>query len=251
MFGLKKKKEQPFVSAVIAAAGESTRMDGIDKQLAMLIDGMPVIAHSILQFQNCPGISEIIVVCRAADIAEYYRIVQDFGLDKVVSVVAGGKERQDSVSLGIEACSPNAAYYAIHDGARPLVTPELIGQCITDAIEHGAAALGVEVKDTVKTEKGGFIAATLERSSLRLIQTPQIFDAALYRRALAQAKSHGRVYTDDCRLVEQTGGKVFITRGSFDNIKITTPGDIIHANAILTYRGGIDIFGQAEAGGYL
>jgi len=245
MFG-KKKKTVPFISAVIAAAGEGRRMGGIDKQQVMLLDGMPVIAHSIRQFQECPRIAEIIVVCQEENVADYYHIIRDFDLDKVASVVAGGEERQSSVFAGISACNPDADFYAVHDGARPLVLLEIIESCISEAIKHGAAAVGVPVKDTIKIEgKTGFINSTVDRSTLRAIQTPQIFEAKAYHRAMSLAKSRGHTYTDDCQLMEHAGKDVFIAPGSYDNIKITTPEDIAHANAILSYRmGGLGMFGQ-------
>lgn len=234
----KKSKQKPvYISAVIVAAGAGTRMGGLDKQQLVLMDGAPVVARSVQQFQDSPRISEIVVVCREDEVANYYHILRDFGLDKVASVVAGGPQRQDSVFNGIAACSKDAEFYAIHDGARPLITPEQIENCISDAMEYGAAAVGIPVKDTIKVEsRDGFVQSTPDRSSLKAIQTPQIFESKLYRRAMSKASAEKRSYTDDCQLVEHAGGKVFITEGSYENIKITTPEDIAHANAILAFR---------------
>ena len=234
---LKRKKDKlPFISAVVVAAGSGTRMGMPDKLLLELGD-MPVIAHSLAAFCDCRRISEIILVCREEEVAGYYHLVQDYGLVAVRKVVAGGKERQDSVFAGIAACSPDADYFAIHDGARPLVTPELVGECIDAAIEHGAAAAGVPVKDTIKiANTDGFIESTPDRSKLYAIQTPQIFEAKLYRLAMAGAIHIGRSFTDDCQLVEQAGHKVYIANGSYENIKITTPEDIATAHALLEYR---------------
>jgi 2-C-methyl-D-erythritol 4-phosphate cytidylyltransferase len=246
VFGLPtyKKRKSAFVSAIIVAAGAGSRMGGVDKQQIMLLDGVPIVARSIQQFQDCPRIAEIVVVCREEEIANFYHILRDFGLDKVVSVVAGGAQRQNSVFAGIAACSEEADFFAIHDGARPLILPEQIENCLSAAMEYGAAAVGVPVKDTIKIETPDhFIKATPDRGSLKAIQTPQIFAAKLYREAMGQAKAAGRFYTDDCQLVEHAGGKVYIAEGSYENIKITTPEDIAHANAILAYReGGLGLF---------
>lgn len=232
----KKEKPQPFISAIVAAAGTSSRMDGVDKQLAPL-DGIPVVMRSIGALCECPRISEIVVVCREECIAEYYDMVRDYGFTAVSAIVAGGDIRQDSVYAGIQACSEAAGFYAIHDGARPLVLPEEIESCIDAAIHTGAAAVGVPVKDTVKVcDENGMILSTPDRAKLRAIQTPQIFAAEPYRRAMAQARRSGRFYTDDCQLMEAAGHPVVISPGSYGNIKITTPEDIAVAQAILAYR---------------
>lgn len=238
MFGfLKRKRERPpSISAIIVAAGASSRMEGTDKLRVMLGD-MPVVVWSILAFCRSPRITEIAVVCREEDIADYYHMVQDFELDKVTKVVAGGEQRQDSVFAGVEACGGDTAYFAVHDGARPLIDPGLIENCIGAALEFGAAAVGVPVKDTVKLcGEDGYIESTPDRSRLWSIQTPQIFEAKAFRSAMAQARHYRRSYTDDCQLMEQAGKKVFIAQGSYENIKITTPEDIAVARAILAYR---------------
>ncbi|MDL2232843.1 2-C-methyl-D-erythritol 4-phosphate cytidylyltransferase [Ruminococcaceae bacterium OttesenSCG-928-L11] len=236
-----RKQKQPArsVSAVIVAAGSARRMGDIDK-LRLLLGDMPVVVWSIGQFCACPSISEIVVVCREEEIPDYYRMVQDFELDKVTQVVAGGRERQDSVYAGIAACAPDAAYVAIHDGARPLIAPALIENCVAAAMEYGAAAVGVPVKDTIKVMGGdGFIAATPDRATLWAIQTPQIFEAQAYRAAMENARREQRHYTDDCQLMEYAGKNVFIAEGSYENIKITTPEDIALANGILAFREGL------------
>lgn len=237
----KKDKAPPlFVSAVIVAAGAAQRMGGVDKQQLMLGE-LPVVVRSVVQFCLSPRISEVVLVCRQEEIGDYLHMVQDFQLDKVSSVVAGGCQRQDSVFAGIAACSSQADFFAIHDGARPLILPEQIEGCITDALAYGAAAVGVPVKNTIKVRNNeGFISSTPDRASLWSIQTPQIFDAALYKNAMAQAKHNGRSYTDDCQLVEHMGHSVFISEGSYENIKITTPEDVILAHAILAWREGAD-----------
>lgn len=233
-----KKKEIPFVSAVIVAAGASSRMDGVDK-LQILLDGMPVVAHSIGSFSACPLISEVVVVCRQEQLANLYDLIRFYAFEKVTSVVSGGKKRQDSVFSGIRACSGQAEFYAIHDGARPLTLPEEIVRCLETAFKTGAAATGVPVKDTIKVvDQSGVIIETPDRDCLWAVQTPQIFAAKLYRDAMALAVNDGRDYTDDCRLVEETRHPVTMVAGSYGNIKITTPEDIAAAEAILQFRQG-------------
>ena len=233
-----KHQSAPRVCAVIAAAGAGQRMGGIDKQQLLLGD-IPVVVRSIAAYNDCPRITDIVVVCRREDIADYYNMVRDFALDKVRRVVTGGQERQDSVQAGIDAAPEETQYFAIHDGARPLVIAALIENCLDAAMEHGAAALGVPIKDTVKVrDADGMIEATLDRARLWGMQTPQIFEADAYRRALAQAQSAGHSYTDDCQLMEQAGHGVYIAMGSYENIKITTPEDIALAYGILAQREG-------------
>ena len=239
MFGFAKKTEpEPFVSAIIVAAGTASRMGGLNKQTAV-IDEIPVVVRSIAAFNACPRICEIIVVCREEHIADFFDLVREYQLDKVSSVVTGGQTRQDSVFGGVEACSSETAYIAVHDGARPLVTQQIIEACLDAAVMYGAAAAGVRSKDTVKlADARGVILSTPDREKTYNIQTPQAFSAVLYRRAMALALREQRVYTDDCQLVERAGEQVYISQGSYENIKITTPEDLAVANAILTYREG-------------
>ena len=232
----RKKAPPPWVSAVVAAAGSSSRMEGVDKQRAA-IDHTPVVARSIQALMACEFIREIVLVCPSGRIPEYYDIIRDYELDLVSVVVGGGNTRQASVFAGIDACSEQAKYFAIHDGARPLVTPEEIQACIEAAIRHGAAALGVKPKDTIKrVDKDGYISATIDRNEMAAIQTPQVFEAGLYRQAMALALRENRDYTDDCQLVERLGKKVYIAPGKYENIKITTPHDLAIAQAVLQLR---------------
>ncbi|MBR2406835.1 MAG: 2-C-methyl-D-erythritol 4-phosphate cytidylyltransferase [Clostridia bacterium] len=217
--------ERPSVAAIVVAAGNSTRM-GTNKQLLMLGD-RPVIAHTLTAFQNTPAVSEIVLVTRAEDIEALRALAVQYGISKVTAVVAGGVERQDSVANGVAACSNTAAYFAIHDGARPLATPELITAVIDAAIQHGAAAAAVRVKDTVKVaDKNGFIVDTPDRATLWNVQTPQVFERSLYITALESARVNGLSVTDDCRLAEAAGYPVLLVEGSYANLKITTPEDI-------------------------
>ncbi len=223
----------PFVSVVIAAAGSSTRMRGIDKQKANL-SNLPVIIRTIRQFEQNANIDEIILVCRQDDIESYQNLLRRFGMGKIAQIVRGGETRQQSVFQGVAHCSPLAQYLAIHDGARPLVTQQVIHQALEGAIRHGAAAPGVPAGETIKIiSDESFVDRTPSRSSLRVIQTPQIFNAQLYRQAMELALAQGKEYTDDCQLLEAAGHKVFITQGDRANIKITTPLDMALSEFII------------------
>lgn len=238
MFNLfKKKKEKPFISAVIAA-GASFGVHGFDNEYLTLND-VPVLIHSIMQFEMCESVDELVVVCPADDIADIYAMVQDFEISKVKTVAAGRENRQASVFEGISQCSKNSEYFIIHDADRPFVTVDIIENCIEDALNYGAAIVGVPVKDTIKvSDVNGFVKHTPNREKLIIMQTPQIFKAELYKTAIKHAQLSNTKYTDDCQLIENLGRNVFISQGSYENIKITAPEDIAYANAILALRQG-------------
>lgn len=218
------------VSGIIVAAGSSSRMGGINKQLE-LIDGIPVVVKSALALNNCPSINEIIIATRPEDIDIISNLCKDFGVSKLSNVVAGGDTRMESVRNAISAVSEHSQYIAIHDGARPLVTSEDIERVISDAKKHNAAALGVPVKDTIKqVGKKGFIEDTPPRQSLFIAQTPQVFKLSLYLDAMGNATKD---ITDDCQLIENMGESVFITRGNYSNIKLTTPEDFQIGKALI------------------
>ena len=232
------RKKQPAVcSAVIVAAGNARRMEGIDKILAPLGE-LPVLVHTLGVFQDCPGVEEIVVVTREDLLVEVSRLCRDYGMDKVTKVVVGGGERIHSVRAGLREVRPEAQLIAIHDGARPLVTGEILEETIRRAGETGAAAPAVPITDTVKRAEGELAVETVDRSALRAIQTPQIFQADLIRAAVQKALEDGEVLTDDCAAVERLGMKVSLTRGSRENIKITTPFDLLLGEAILEHRAG-------------
>ncbi len=237
---LKKKKEEkrPWCAAVVPAAGSATRMEGQDKALASL-DGWPVLVHTLKALEESALIDEIVVVTRSDLIVTVGQLSRDYALSKVVKVVVGGDSRTRSVLAGITEVSKQTEFIAIHDGARPLVTPEIIDAAILQAMACGAAAPAVAVKDTVKRAAGGMVEATLDRSSLFAVQTPQVFDADLILAALKKAEDDGAALTDDCAAVERMGMSVALTQGSYENIKITTPIDLIMAQAILQERNGL------------
>ena len=207
--------------AVIVAAGSASRMEGVDKIMADL-GGKPVIVRTVEAFQNCDAVAEIVVVTREDLIIPISDLLHDMG--KVRAVVAGGKTRQESVTLGLNSLSERVKLAAIHDGARPLASWQLIDRVIRAANTYGAAVPGVPVKDTIKIASGGLVSSTPDRSTLQAVQTPQVFDFDLLRGALQKAE--GKNVTDDCSAVEETGFKVKLVQGEERNIKITTPQDL-------------------------
>ncbi len=226
-----------FVSAIIVAAGGSTRMGTAgSKQFIPLLE-CPVIEYTLRAFQDCKLISEIVVVSREQDAQQIKEIADNNGFSKVKAVVNGGDSRAHSVKNGIAAASSGAEYYAIHDGARPLITVEEIDRVTEAAFETGAATLGTSVTDTIKIVNGyNVIESTPLRSQLRAVQTPQVFEKDLYTFALENAGDNLINFTDDCSLIEHMGGEVEVVKGSKENIKLTTPVDVIIAESILKDR---------------
>lgn len=233
-----KKAVRPWCSVVVPAAGDATRMEGQDKILAELCD-WPVLMHTLKALECSSLIDEIIVVTRGDLIVTIGQLCKDFALAKVTKVIVGGATRTQSVLCGVREVSEKAQLIAVHDGARPLVPPEVIDEVILRATQCSAAAPAVPVKDTIKRAVGGLVEATLERESLFAVQTPQVFDADLILGALQKAESDGAIPTDDCSAVERMGMTVSLTRGSYENIKITTPVDLLMAEAILRERDSV------------
>lgn len=234
MLGKRRKKtDLPAVCAVIVAAGSSRRMGGENK-LLLEIDGVPVLARTLSAFQKCAAIRDIVLVCREQDIMPYTELAKAFSIDKLCTVTRGGETRTESVLAGITAAPENAVLVAVHDGARPLVSEAVITEAVTTAAEYGAAAPVVPVKDSIKRIEDGNIAADVARNTLAAVQTPQVFGKDLLRRALTSAAERGYSFTDDCAAVESLGTIVKATHGSYQNIKITTPEDILVAEALLT-----------------
>ena len=231
--------EPHFTSAIIAAAGRGTRMqdpDGNTKQM-MELCGMPVIVRTLTAFENCPIISEIIVVALEDELPIYKRYKTEYNLTKLTAVVPGGDTRQDSVLRGFEAISDKAEFVAIHDGARCLITPEQIEKVVMEAFRKGAATAAAHVSDTVKrADFKSFIAETIDRSELWLAQTPQVFKTEVYRAAAYVAKEENFAATDDNMLAEHVGFQVKLVDTGTENIKITTPADLAIAEVILRRR---------------
>lgn len=219
-------------SVVIVSGGQSSRMNGVDKQLS-LIHNIPVLVRSITAFDNIDCVQEIILVLNSKNKSNVCSLLSNFSFKKDIIIAGGGNTRQQSVINGFEKVSKNCDYVAIHDGARPLVNEKDIENVFCNAIKYKASTLGVPVKDTIKIIKDGFIESTPARSCLYITQTPQVFEISLYKKALENAKAKKLNFTDDCQLIESIGSKVFMTIGSFENIKITTPDDIITAETFL------------------
>ncbi len=222
-----------YCGAVIVAAGSASRMGGIDKVMAPL-GGEPMIVRSVRQFQECDAVKEIVIVTREDLLVPIMDLCHDFS--KVTAVVVGGKSRDESVSLGLNTLSEKVKLVAVHDGARPLVTFAVIDRAIRAANSYGAAAPAIPVKDTIKVVQGGVVRETPDRSLLRAVQTPQVFDFDLLRGALKKAKQEGVVLTDDCSAVEALGFSVKIVEGDEENIKVTTPMDLKIAGLLLEGR---------------
>lgn len=226
----------PRCAAVVPAAGSSTRM-GRDKLFASL-GGVPVLIHTLRALESCPSIGEIIVVTRPDHLVEVSKLCREAVLDKVSKVVSGGATRTESVLAGVNAVGEGYSLVAIHDGARPLVSREVVEAAVAAAASGSAAAPAVPVKDTVKEAERGIVTATPDRSKLFAVQTPQVFDIDLIRTALTRAVEEGVSLTDDCAAVERMGVPVALTQGSYTNLKITTPEDLAVAEALLDWRNG-------------
>lgn len=216
--------------AVIVAAGSASRMGGIDKVMADL-GGEPMILRTVRAFQNCDAIASIVIVTREDLIQPIAGLCRD--MKKVVAVVAGGGSRQESVHLGLNALPKGTKLAAVHDGARPLISWQIIDRVVRAANTYDAAAPAIPVKDTIKVVSGGLVKETPDRSALMAVQTPQVFDFDLLRGALKKAEADGASVTDDCSAVERTGMKIKIVEGDERNLKVTTPMDLKIAELLL------------------
>ena len=216
--------------AVIVAAGTASRMGGIDKVMAPL-KGEPMIVHTVRAFQNCDVIREIVIVTREDLLVPVMDLCHKF--DKVQAVIVGGASRQESVERGLDMMSVGTKLVAVQDGARPLITWQVIDRTVRAANSYGAAAPAVPVKDTIKVVAGGIVKETPDRSALQAVQTPQVFDLDLLKGALAKARMEDAAITDDCSAVELLGMSVKIVEGDERNIKVTTPMDLKIAELLL------------------
>ena len=236
LFAKSKKPTKPYCSALIAAAGSSNRMGGENKLLLPLC-GKPVIVHTLLAIDRSELVDEIIIATREEDLLTYADLCKTHGITKPVKVVIGGASREESVLRAAMEANEQATLLAVQDGARPMVTSELIDKVIKKARECNAAAPAIPVHDTIKVATDGIVMSTPDRSTLYAVQTPQVFDAQLLRAALQSAVDNHALITDDCSAVERLGKQVYLTEGSQDNFKITTPLDMILAQAIMERRG--------------
>lgn len=223
------------VTAVIAAGGKGTRMGADKNKVFLSLLGKEVLYHTISAFENNRKTDEIVIVTAGCDMEKCCELVKENGFKKVTCIAEGGASRQESVLSGLKQVS--GGMVLIHDGARALITDAEIDAVIADCEKYGAAALGVPCKDTLKAvTSDGFIQGTIDRDTAYLIQTPQAFYLDrildLHKRALAGGFSA----TDDCMIAEHYGQRVKISAGSYDNIKLTTPEDMIIGEEILRRR---------------
>ena len=224
------------VGVVIAAAGQGKRMKkGYNKQFIQLGD-RPIIIHTLQVFERLPAIDPIVVVRGDRDVAKCEKLCRSFRLRKVTDVIAGGKTRQESVRIGLNAVQTE--WVLVHDGARPFVSEEMVGKLLDAVRKHGAAVLGVPVKDTMKkVNVDGVIEETPDRESMWAVQTPQAFRLSELKKAHAWAIREELAATDDAMLMEHMGFDVRMVRGDYYNLKITTPEDLWCAEAFLQYMG--------------
>lgn len=223
--------------AVVVAAGRGTRMGSADNKPYMQLAGRTVLAHTLEAFESCEAVISIILVVTPNEEKRAAEVVRHGAFRKITAIVPGGAERQDSVYAGLLALDTDGVL--VHDAARPLITSAQIQACCRAAEEHGAAALAVPVKDTIKISDGnGFIVATPERRTLWSVQTPQAFFRLELMQAHRQAAEEGAAATDDAMLLERLGRKVAIVEGDYRNLKITTPEDLPIAELLLARRVG-------------
>lgn len=226
-------KKEWFCSAIITAAGNGTRMGGISKQILPL-NNKPCIAYSLLAFQNCKEINEIIVTAKASEVDILREIAEKNGITKLKEVIPGGSTRQESVSSGFAAVSNKCDIVAIHDAARPLILADHISELIDNAKRYGSVSAAMPMYDTVKRgDKNGISVGTICRDDLYTVQTPQVFKADLYRVALALAQKDGFTATDDTSLAEHAGFPVKLCQVAPINTKLTTSFDIEIIEALL------------------
>lgn len=225
-------------TAIILAAGQGKRMNAASNKQYLILKEKPIIAHTIDAFEKCALIDEIILVVHENE-QEFCQknILEKYKYTKIKGLVKGGKERQESVYNGLKEIGEETNIVLIHDGARPLITKQVIQRCIHGAIEHGAVSAGVPIKETIKIMgEDRFVSYTPKREDVWVTQTPQAFQRDIIQKAHEFAIDQGLEGTDDAMLVEHMGLKIKMVEGDYENIKITTPEDLIAAEAILNYK---------------
>ena len=229
-------QKRPKTAAIVVAAGSSTRMGGTVSKQFLELGGVSVLARTLLAFENTDVINEIVVVARSTDLAAVATLCEKHGIGKLAAVVAGGNTRAESVKNGFLHVHHTAKFVAIHDGARCLVTPDMIDRVCRAAYRHKAATATYPVTDTVKIATNrGFVAKTVDRNTVFLATTPQVFSANLYRAALETVKG-AELLTDDNQLIERLPHPIKLVDCGRENVKITEPGDIPLAEFILEQR---------------
>ncbi len=223
-------------AAVILAAGDSKRMGNLNK-LFYRVGGMPVLAHTLIAYQKCPLIREIVVVAKPEDFGKIQALKSQYGISKLTQLANGGETRQESAKNGIEKLSDSVKFVAIADGARCLTTPTQITKVCLSAYRQMAACAAHKVSDTVKRATVlNNTTETIDRKDLWEMQTPQVFNTSLYKAAMLRAEENNLVATDDATLIEGLGYRVHLIECGVGNIKLTTVEDIPFVEAILSYR---------------
>lgn len=226
-----------FVSAIIVAAGNSTRMGTGRPKIFEDILGLPALVYTLKAFEDSELINEIIIVCKDEHSEKIKQLTEIFKISKFKKFATGGTTRQKSVFSGLSKISDESTHVAIHDAARLLVTKDIIDEVVKVAYIKGACATGVPVKDTIKfVDEDGNIINTVDRSHLWSVHTPQVFEKGLYLKAFEYARDNQKDYTDDCQLIENYGQKVQMILGSYSNLKLTTVDDIPIFEEILKRR---------------
>lgn len=228
------KKRNEFISCIVAAGGSGRRMGAEKNKLFLELCGKPVIAYTLMALEQSEAVDEIILSAREEDMMELRRVAEAYGILKLSAIVRGGAHRAASVKAALSAVSEQATIVAVHDGARPLIEERDIRSVVEDAIQNGAAAVGVRPKCTLKrADENGFITETVDRSVMFEIQTPQVFRKDIILKAYDAEETILERATDDCSLVERLGERIQVTEGSYRNIKVTTPEDIVIAEGLL------------------
>lgn len=235
------KKSHPFTSAVILCAGSGARFapDGSVTKQNVLVGGIPIAVRTLLIFDICDIVDEVIVVCREDEVGIFEEYRTRYDIKKLTGIVKGGASRQESSLAGCDAIDPKAKYVMVHDGARCLVTPEIIEKTARAAYSSGAAVAAERCRDTVKiSEDGSTVESTADRDKIWLAKTPQAFLANMYRAAAYMAKKDGAAVTDDASMAERLGFSVTLVDCGSQNLKITYREDVILAEAIIASRQG-------------
>ncbi len=212
-------------------------MGGSSPKQFLLIGGIPLLVRTLATLGKSRVIGGIVVVAPPPAVERTRRLIKRHRLPRVLAVVAGGRQRQESVWLGLQAVPATAELVVVHDGVRPFITQELLEQVVEAAARFGAAACGLTVRETVKRAREGFVQATQDREGLWLVQTPQAFRRTLLWEAHEKARRDGFLGTDDAVLVERLGAPVRMVAGLVENVKVTTPDDLARARAAMRTRG--------------
>lgn len=223
-----------MTTAIIVAAGKSERMGAGTDKAFLSLGSKPVVAYSLLAFERCPEIDSIILVVRKDQMVAAKAVARLYGISKLFKVVPGGAKRQDSVKNGLEALDPNTRYVAVHDGARPCITPDTISEVVKLSKRFGAVTVGRKMVDTVKLcNKAPTVTETMDRSKLWQVQTPQAFPVQTLKKAYAALAGTNKTITDDAQAVEMLGESVRIFESNKPNLKITTVEDLLLASAVV------------------